>query len=75
MEKVILFHEYTYVAQVYDAQEYYALKDGTLYVTDNIEYAEPFSTMHQVSLWMQEVEVYAYHIVEVEELKTRRVII
>ena len=75
MDKVILFHEYTYVAQVYDANEYYATEDGISYITSDILKAEPFATMQSLALWMQEEGVETYHIVEVEELKTRRVII
>ena len=75
MDKVMMYHGYEYVAQVYDEELWYAEDSKGIYTTDDIEEASPHKTMQDLALLMQEYDIEQYHIIEIEEIKTRRVVI
>lgn len=75
MDKILLSRYIEYVAQVYEVEQWYGEdKHGITIVTD-INRASPYSSIEDLQFFMSEYNIEKYHIIEIEELKTRRVVL
>jgi len=75
MDRTLMFRSIEYVAQVYDEELWYAEDSKGIYTTDDIEEASPHITILDLALLMQEYGIEQYHIVEIEEITTRRIVL
>jgi hypothetical protein len=75
MDKILMSRSIEYVAQVYEVEQWYGEdKHGITIVTD-INRASPHSSIEHIQWFMNDYGIEKYHIIEIEETKTRRVVL
>ena len=75
MDKILMSRYIEYVAQVYEVEQWYGEdKNGITIVTD-INKASTQASIEHLQWFMNDYGIEKYHIIEIEETKTRRMVL